>query len=682
MKERVSLQLRIRSFSALAALLLPVWTLAANAGETSAVRHSPLQPHSGELVQITAIVTQPVVAVTLDYQIVEPGQYIELKDAAYKQNWVPIVMTAGARNKTEFAAKVPASVQKHRRLIRYRIKADESSGKTTLIPDAAATEPNFAYFVYDGVPGWRGAIEPGSADPARSARTEFSSQALARLPVYHLIGKKASVEASTWTEHYSGNEYKWSGTLVYDGKVYDHIHFRSRGGVWRYAMGKNMWKFAFNKGHEFQVRDNFGQPYSVSWSKLNLGACIQQGQYNHRGEHGMFEAAGFKLFNLAGVEAPDTHWVHFRIIDNAEEADPKDQYRGDFWGLYLAVEEEGGKFLREHHLPNGNLYKMEGGSGQFKNVATGAATNKSDLNRFLAAYNGGNPSDDWWRAHLDLARYYDYRAIVEGIHHYDIAEGKNYFFYVDPQTSRWSVHPWDLDLTWANSMYGSGEEPFKSRVLSRPAFRLEYQNRLREIRDLLFNTKETGLLIDELAQILTGGADEKSSIVAADRARWDYAPIMASAGGNAGQGGYYRASTTHDFAGMTQLMKIFVRKRSTWIDATLAKDSQIPATPVVHYDGPADFSKLSFNLSEYDGTNPFAALQWRIAEVTPRAKIGVPSHYEIDSTWQSPELPKFESQFLLRDLKLQPGSTYRVRARVKDNTRRWSHWSAPFEFKK
>src|SRR5207249_1131581 len=100
-------------------------------------------------------------------------------------------------------------------------------------PEPGDPEPNLAYFVYDGVPPWRGAIEPGSADVSRSRPTEFSSKALQHLPVYHLISKKSSVEASTWGEQYRGKEYKWSGTIVYDGKVYDHVHFRSRGGTWR-----------------------------------------------------------------------------------------------------------------------------------------------------------------------------------------------------------------------------------------------------------------------------------------------------------------------------------------------------------------------------------------------------------------------------------------------------------------
>ncbi len=80
--------------------------------------------------------------------------------------------------------------------------------------------------------------------------------------------------------------YSHFGTFVYNGLVYDHISYRARGGVWRYAMGKNMWKFDFNRGHDFQAYDDYGQPYATTWRKLNFSSCIQQGNYQHRGEQG------------------------------------------------------------------------------------------------------------------------------------------------------------------------------------------------------------------------------------------------------------------------------------------------------------------------------------------------------------------------------------------------------------
>jgi hypothetical protein len=301
------------------------------------------------------------------------------------------------------------------------------------------------------------------------------------------------VEQATWFSRYSGDAYLWTGTLVYDGKVYDHIHFRARGGVWRYAMVKNMWKFDLNRGHDFEGRDDYGHKFKTGWTKLNLGASIQQGDYDHRGEQGMFESVGFRLFNLAGVESPNTAFVQLRIIDDAAEADPSTQYEGDFWGVYLAIEQEDGRFLDEHRLPDGNLYKMESGTGELNNLGPAGPMDKSDLNPFLSTYRGTSPSEAWWRANFDLDRYYSYQAIAQGIHHYDICYDKNYFYFRNPETGLWSVHTWDLDLTWANNMYDhgcGGIDDIYRPVFANPQFTLEYKNRVREVRDLLFNTDQ------------------------------------------------------------------------------------------------------------------------------------------------------------------------------------------------
>src|SRR5512140_2583785 len=175
----------------------------------------------------------------------------------------------------------------------------------------------------------------------------------------HLIANFSAVSEATWGG-YSGDLYNWIGTLVYDGKVYDHIHYRARGGVWRYAMVKNMWKFDFNTGHDLQMRDDYGRRYGTKWTKLNLGACIQQGDYGHRGEQGLFESVGFRLMQLAGVPAPDTSFAELRVVDAASETGAT-QYDSDLWGLYLSLQPEDGNFLDEEGLPDGNLYKMDGG---------------------------------------------------------------------------------------------------------------------------------------------------------------------------------------------------------------------------------------------------------------------------------------------------------------------------------
>jgi hypothetical protein len=50
-----------------------------------------------------------------------------------------------------------------------------------------------------------------------------------------------------------------------------------------------------------------------------------------------------------------------------------------FWGLYLAVEQPDGRFLDAHGLPDGNLYKMEGGSGEPNNLGPDGPADGSDL---------------------------------------------------------------------------------------------------------------------------------------------------------------------------------------------------------------------------------------------------------------------------------------------------------------
>lgn len=672
------------------------------------VNHSPKVPRSNQPVNITARITDPngISNAQLHFQIVDPGAYIELTDPSYETKWQTVAMNDSGREgdlasgDDIFSATLAASIQAHRRLIRYRITVADSAGETVVLPYADDPQPNFAYYVYDGVPGWRGAVRPGG-----TAVVDFAPEVMGRLPVYQLISKKAAVESSTWRERYGGDQYKWSGTLVYDGEVYDHIRYRARGGVWRYAMGKNMWKFDFNRGHSFRARDDYGSQYKTRWAKLNLGASIQQGDYLHRGEQGMFESVGFRLFNMVGVEAPRTTFVTFRIVDDAIEADTVNQYQGDFWGVYLATEQMDGRFLEEHDLPDGNLFKMENGTGpsgangEFNNQGSDSVSDYSDLVGFRRGYENSRQTDSWFRSNLDLWRYYGYQAIIQGIHHYDVCCGKNYFYYNNPATGLWQVHPWDLDLTWADNMYVAGvtggTEPFQSRVLPRPAFALEYRNRVREIRDLLFNEEQAWRLIDEFAALLQGSTD-KPTILDADRSQWDYNPVMNDQSiinsNKAGQGRYYQKGTpAKDFAGMVQLMKNYVTYRSSRILDPSAADILIPSTPVVSGStgNGAPINRLEFRSSSFQGesgngtSTSRSSIRWRAGEIAypglPGFDASQPRRYEINAVWMSEPVTSAGGVITVPPDAVRIGHHYRVRAQVTNPDGRTSHWSEPIQ---
>ncbi|MBN1507284.1 MAG: CotH kinase family protein, partial [Sedimentisphaerales bacterium] len=614
------------------------------------VKHSPKQPQSGEVVVVTAKVTDPngVAAVTLYYQIVAPGAYISRTDSQYNSNWATATMhDDGLNGDAEmldgiYTFEMPASVQKHRYLIRYRIRATDATGASVMVPYSDDPQPNFAYFVYDGVPGWKGAARPGDTG-ALGQVVQYSAETMNSLPVYHLVSKKTDVEAWMWKEQIpynstQGTVFKWYGTLVYDGEVYDHIRYRLRGGVWRYAMGKNMPKFTLLRGHYFQARDDYGNKYDTKWDTINFSACIQQGDYQHRGEQGMFEAAAFKFFNLMGCPASRTNWVHFRIVDEAAETGAT-QYEGDFWGLYMTLEQMDGRFLDEHGLPDGNLYKMDSGApdagaggGSLNNQGPTQPTNHSDLTAFQSGYRA-RPQEAWWRQNVELPPYYGFRCVVEGVHHGDMEGGKNWFFYHDPVTNRWTILPWDVDLTWANNMYGGGADDFtRNSIFSNANLQIEYQNRQREFFDLFYNKDQAYQVLDDLADIIDSPAGGTATFVGADRAMWDYNPIMTSSYVNqskAGQGRFYQRASTKDFRGMVQIMKDYIASSNRAFN-TYTEDPQAPQTPVVTATGPAGFplNTLTFRTGPFadaQGAGTFAAMKWRIGEVMAGSQIVVPS---------------------------------------------------------
>lgn len=658
-----------------------------------AVTHIPQQPLPNASVTVSARVRDPdgVQSVELSYQIVEPGQYISIMDAAYHAGWstIPMQATMDADPRgTLYRADIPPDVQQHRRLIRYRVRVSDSADNAISAPYADDPQPNFAYFVYGNLPTWSGSIKPGVDPPVT-----YDFNAMQPLPVYHLISQHDDVRAALFESQYVGGDYPWKGTLVYDGTVYDHIGYRARGGGWRYALGKNMAKFDFNRGHYFQGHDDFGNPYPHKWDKLNLSAVIQHPHVQRRGEHGLSEAVGYKLFNLAGVAAPHTNYAHFRIIDDAAEV-TADQYEGDFMGLYLAVEQMDGTFLRTHELPDGNLYKMEKPTGYLNNQGQNAVRDRSDLDAFQDGYrylvNG--PNKEWWQANLDLEHYYSFRSIVEGIRHYDISEGKNFFYFLNPESNRWQIHPWDIDQTWSDTATGNGKEPFfDAKIFNHPDLARDYRNRLRELRDLLYNREQISILLNRYANLIDSPAGAPS-MVEADRMMWDHNPIMTSSFIDITKvlpGAYYRWSPTDDFRGMVTVMEAYVKQRTSWIDSVLLEDDKVPFKPTISYSGPANYpaDALQFTASAFSGpsgADDFAAMKWRMTELNYPGLSSYdpaqPDRYEINASWESGELTAYQPAISLPHGSCRPGRVCRARVRMKNTRGRWSHWSEPVEF--
>ena len=188
---------------------------------TPQVQHQPAQPKSAQPVTITAQLNSftAVSNVTLRVQVVEPGAYLRKTDAAYTNDWREFPMSPRAGG---FAAAIPAELQQHRRLVRYVVMITDRSGTVTRLPSATNDCPNFAYFVSDGLGAWTGASQPG-----KTPLLTFPSEFMDTLPAYQIIARREDVEQSQWDG--GANKKRFPGTMIYDGRVYDHIQFHNRG---------------------------------------------------------------------------------------------------------------------------------------------------------------------------------------------------------------------------------------------------------------------------------------------------------------------------------------------------------------------------------------------------------------------------------------------------------------------
>ncbi len=662
------------------------------------VDHEPKQPPSNQPVTITAKVTDPdgVKQVTLKYQLVAPGSYIPaylpvspisslIKNPSKSQpinpdfenpaNWRELTMVDDGTGQDAVAGDdiytivIPA--QSNRTLMRYRIVAEDDSDELIQVPYADDASLNFAYYVYDGVPDYlagRHSVHPEGPGHV------YSSQMLTTIPVYTLITRAEDLyqcngynsadrirqATANLNYQYAGRAYNWEGAFVYEGRVYDHIGYRLRGGNGRYNYaeqagnfaGKRSMKFRFNRGNYFQARDLFGDKFPSKWQHLNTGKMfgnqIVWSGYN-RYPYGLNEVMDMLLFEAADVPAYKTWWIHFRVVDGAQEAPTgsNGQYEGDFWGLHVAFENYDGAFLERLGLPKGNLYKLSDkiyeGLDQLRYQGEFAVDDASDYEniRWNLTYQA---SADFIRDHLDCNEWYRYHTVIESIRSFDVFTGatcthciKNLAWYFYPDYTSGNNYfgkvqflPFDVDDSWG-SYFNYGIDHAKGAIYDqsyidhnftqytidpeKSPLKQEYRNYIREFRDLHWQPEVIDGMLAELVAFI-------EDFVPADRDRWRLDPTPGSPMDNGSleenvalmeqfawtagsfRGGFYWPGTSNNLDTLA----------GEEGDAT-----HIPRTPTISYIGAVDYpvNDLRFRtgaFSDPQGSGTFAAMKWRIAE--------------------------------------------------------------------
>jgi hypothetical protein len=686
-------------------------------------------PRSGEPIVVTAKVTDPegVSAVTLRYQIVLPGAYIPshlaLEPATLMSkptqarepnpafedpaNWTETPMSDNGLGADEEAnddiwtGEIPP--QGNRTLVRYRVAVADLPGAAATVPCSDDPSLNFAAFVYDGLPPFAAT----KLSVYGAGGHTYPEGVMDSLPVYFLITRAEEMARcvaynGAWqipkSNEAARDAFNWEGAFVYRGVVHDHIHYRLRQANDRYGGGgKRSFRFRFNRGSRLQAHDNYGNEYPTCWRTLNTGKMFDNLRV---GNFGLTESINAVLWNLVGVPAPFTHTFHMRVIDGPDEAPAgvNGQYYGDFWGMALAVEDYDPNFIEAHGLADGNLYKLKDGvfdGRQLKrNQGRYSVLTDADFQNIRTNLRPTKTAE-WLDQNVNYDRWYPYHTVVEAIRHYDFVpadtHSKNRAWFFEPAEGSpfgrlWTL-PWDADASWGPN-WNSGID-YSTQAIATGAdkapFRLAYRNVIREFRDLVWTEEVVGTCIDDLAALITEFAK-------ADRDRWRSAPSDAG---------------TQDFGPMETKVKdmknfafvgwsgatgpaVGAGGRAKYLDALASAESdstRIPSTPTISYAGPDGhpIDGLVFDASPFSdpqGDATFAAMEWRAGEITPAA-LGspfLPRRREWDAVWRSGEVAPFEARAQIPVGPLLPGRTYRVRVRMKDDTGRWSHWSAPVEF--
>ncbi|MGC6457590.1 MAG: lamin tail domain-containing protein [Akkermansiaceae bacterium] len=680
------------------------------------VQHEPQQPLSTEPTVITAKITDPegVGSATVLYQVVAPGDYIPAflpkpyatllanPDSPLQPNpafedpnrWVSLPMTATGNNDL-FTAQIPP--QAHRTLVRYRIVSEDIDGESIRVPYPKDPSLNFAYFVYDGVPDYL------------AGDTTHSSASLTTLPVHHMITRDddrayAYAYQSTGDNfripkgHPARKTYNWECALVYDGVVYDHVGWRLRQNNDRYTgNGKRSMRFRMNRGHYFQARGEDGQKLPIKWRRFSTSKMARFGGTNSYGFH---ETINSKLWRMVGVECPYFLPAHWRMIDDSAEA--PDQFGGDFFGFATIMQDIDGRLLDERQLPNGNIYKLKDG-----------VTNPAELQRNqhrLSVSDGSDytnirnnldssQSDTWLNEHVNWDQWARYHAVVEAVRHYDFGTPSSHFknrawYFQEEQGTPFGllrIIPHDHDASWSRGYHdnlnsvgnsiGTGfpwaavfDDIRRPPVgIEKTPFTREYRNFVREFRQLLWQEETVNAMIDDHATML-------QSFTLADRDRW--------VGGPAREGRESMVPIEEVGASMKEMAferdtmygSELVGGRGAFLDQ-ISADPEIPHQPTLSHTGspsfPAgDIQLTSSSFSSHQGGASFAAMQWRIAEVSTSPE----RRFEWEATWDSGTIFDFEESITPPAIATRVGRIYRARVRHRDDVGHWSLWSEPLEF--
>ena len=316
-----------------------------------------------------------------------------------------------------------------------------------------------------------------------------------------------------------GYDFDWThAEFEFDGRGFTNVAARLKGnGTWLGSlMGeKRSFKVDLNKFSDSQKLGGMDE--------FNFHNLINDYSY-------LSDALSCELFREAGVPAPRTAYAWLTVSVEAK-------WTNQPLGLYAMIEPVDGDFVRrwfgskqapvfkpvtyELFQDRGDDWTNYAAIYDVKTQATPAQQRRvMDFSKLVS-----HAEDAEFAARvgefLDLEAFARFLAGQVLLANYDsfLANGQNFYVYLDPRSDKFGFIPWDMDLSWGSFfLLGTTEQRERAsiwhpwvgknllleRVMKTEEFRRLYRARLEEFLARLFVAEKWNARIDELASLVRG----------------------------------------------------------------------------------------------------------------------------------------------------------------------------------
>lgn len=507
----------------------------------TAVTENPVpQPLDADSLTISATLTPHGGATVTSARLIYRVQY---------NAEVSISMTAGAAG--VFSAVIPAAASTPGQMIRWRIAAADSAGRTSKAPlfrDATNSPEYFGTVVQD---------------PAVTSQLPI---------IQRFVQTPANIDNDPGTRC----------SLFVNGEFFDNCGIRIRGFTSR-GWPKKSHKIEGNSGQRFRFKADVPRV-----TEFDLNTTYTDKSYVRSQLVSEMQLA-------VGMVSPEIFPVQVR-------------QNGAFYSVALMVENPDTDFLQRRSLdPDGSYYKAPTNnfydtSATFEKKTRLYESGKGDLDTLITNLAlTGTALETYVFDNVDLPGMINYIATTSITQNID-ASDKNHFAYRDTNnTGEWNMIPWDLDLSLGPNALNTdtivysqnfashpfiGASPylladgkrnrFLEAIINTPRSRDMVVRRIRSLMDQYLATNWFQNRIDQLVPLL--GTD-----VTADRAKW-------------GSSSHFGGTTYTLLAATNRIKNEYLTPRLTWLNAggTVGIPASQPAAPVINF-GAYDANPASNN---------------------------------------------------------------------------------------